>query len=261
MATFKKDIVARLRTLVSQTRCTSDFSNSRHRVTVKKRSSEISSLSLSRRNVLHAAVGSILRKSCLLNNTVSRSLSCCFSTLCHLLIGPTVPSRTFSVMRSKQHEVERDQALKEVAIGVEERAFAVRNDSRGIQYHNGIETVDRQWVGVEEVVVRLDLGLWTFAPLCDFCNFWSFPTSLVTPITNRCANTHCFVSLVASFVWLLTLIRWPQHLSLSLSFYLARKSPFKRCHGIEILILIQFKTGRKDISVNVVFLNDGQVLK
>lgn len=48
-----------------------------------------------------------------------------------------------NVMRSKQHEVERDQALKEVAIGVEERAFSVRNDSRGIQFHNGIETIDR----------------------------------------------------------------------------------------------------------------------
>lgn len=63
-----------------------------------------------------------------------------FLILCSLLILHSVFS--VSLNRAAQHELEKDTGDKFVAQSLDETCHGLRNSSRGIAYHNGVERVD-----------------------------------------------------------------------------------------------------------------------
>lgn len=51
-----------------------------------------------------------------------------------------------SLNRAAQHDLERDSSDKFNAQNLDEQCFGMRNQSRGIAFHNGVHRIDRTWV-------------------------------------------------------------------------------------------------------------------
>ena len=51
-------------------------------------------------------------------------------------------SNLCSLGRAAQHELEKDTRDKHTALGLEQNCHEMRNTSRGLAYHDGIERVD-----------------------------------------------------------------------------------------------------------------------
>lgn len=59
------------------------------------------------------------------------------------LSHPTVPNPHHRLNRAAQHELERDEIDKDRAISLETNCHGLRNSSRGISFHNGVERIDK----------------------------------------------------------------------------------------------------------------------
>ena len=91
-----------------------------------------------------------------------------FATLLNVLCGVftyTLITYIHSCNRAAQHELERDAGDKFSALNLDSTCHNMRNSSRGIAYHDGINRVDNTWV-----------SNWMF---CDF------DTEKIPPIVDR----------------------------------------------------------------------------
>ena len=56
----------------------------------------------------------------------------------------------YSLNRAAQHELEKDTRDKESAFHLDSNCHELRNTSRGINYHDGIERVDNTYVNTRK---------------------------------------------------------------------------------------------------------------
>ena len=67
-------------------------------------------------------------------------LVCCQNALNRDALGSC--NLAFRMNRSAQHELEKDQRDKEGALQLDTTCYSLRNNSRGIAYHDGAERMD-----------------------------------------------------------------------------------------------------------------------
>ena len=67
-----------------------------------------------------------------------------------------------SLNRAAQHDLERDSSDKFNAQNLDEQCFGMRNQSRGIAFHNGVHRIDRTWVVWGNAVLQCCCFIFSF---------------------------------------------------------------------------------------------------
>ena len=103
-----------------------------------------------------------------------------------------------SLNRAAQHDLERDSSDKFNAQNLDEQCFGMRNQSRGIAFHNGVHRIDRTWVVWGNAVLHCCCFIFSFFFTLSYPIVWCVVLDI--PLYAIVLNENCFC-LFLSYEW------------------------------------------------------------